>query len=246
MSAYRQRPSPGAPTAHPDLPPLPWPRLETGRKWFGAGALFLLALLPFAAFLYAPEDLEQGPPQRIFYIHVPAAWIAFLAFFVVFVASIALLATGKSRYDVLAAASAEVGVVFTTAVLITGPLWARPIWGVWWDWDPRLTSVLVLWLIYLSYLAMRSYLPEPAKRARASAVLGIVGFLDVPVIYFSVRWWRALHPSHVVITRGGPRMPPEMLHTLLLGLAAFTLLYLYLLALRTRVGALRELEEVGE
>ncbi len=225
---------------------LPWQGLATARRYFGAGALILLALLLPAAFLHAPEDLEQGPPQRIFYVHVPAAWIAFLAFFVVFVASIALLATGRSRYDLLASASAEVGVVFTTGVLITGPLWARPIWGVWWDWDPRLTSVLVLWLIYLSYLALRTYLPDPARRARASAVLGIVGFLDVPIIYFSVSWWRALHPSHVIIARGGPRMPPEMFHALLLGLAGFTLLYLYLLAVRVRVGALRQMEEVGE
>ncbi|MBI4728850.1 MAG: cytochrome c biogenesis protein CcsA [Acidobacteria bacterium] len=200
-----------------------------------------MALLVWAALAWAPEDLEQGPPQRIFYIHVPSAWVAFLAFAVVFGASIALLATGKQRYDQIAAASAEVGVVFTTAVLITGPLWARPTWGVYWSWDPRLTSVFILWLIYLSYLSLRSYLPDPARRARFSAVLGIVGFADVPIIYLSVRWWRALHPAPVVLVRGGPQMPGEMLAVLMFGLATFTLLYLLLLRIRIDVQRAREI-----
>lgn len=200
----------------------------------------LLALLAVAsvgvlvplALAWAPEDLEQGPPQRIFYIHVPAAWIAFLAFAVVFGASIALLRTRLLRYDRLAAASAEVGVVFTTIVMVTGPLWARPSWGVYWSWDPRLTSVFILWLIYCSYLALRGYVPDPMRRARFSAVLGIVGFLDVPLIYVSVKWWRALHPGPMVITPEGPQMPGSMLAVLLVGVASFTLLYLSLLGAR--------------
>ena len=142
---------------------------------------------------------------------------------------------------------AEVGVLFTTGVLITGPLWARPVWGVYWSWDPRLTSFLVLWLIFLSYLALRSYVPERAQRAKYSAVLGIVGFLDVPIVWLSVRWWRALHPEQIVFVSGGPRMPGAMFAALLVGVAAFTLLYLYLLAVRLRVGRLRDaLEEVEE
>ena len=212
------------------------------RRLLGIATLIAIAVLLYMAFVFAPEDAQQGPPQRIFYIHVPAAWIGFLAFFVVFVASIGFLATGKRRYDDVAAASAEVGVVFTTGVLITGPLWGRPVWGVYWTWDPRLTSFMMLWLLYLSYLVLRGYVVEPARRARYSAVLGIVGFLDVPIVYLSVRWWRSEHPLQVVFERDG--MPAEMLLSLLVGVAAFTLMYLYLMSVRIRVGRLgRQAEE---
>lgn len=217
------------------------------RKPVGLATIVAMAVLAWAAFTLAPEDAFQGPSQRIFYIHVPSAWIGLLAFFVVFVCSIGFLSTRKASFDDVAAASAEVGVLFTTGVLITGPLWARPVWGVYWSWDPRLTSFLVLWLIFLSYLALRSYVPERAQRAKYSAVLGIVGFLDVPIVWLSVRWWRALHPEQIVFVPGGPRMPGAMFAALLVGVAAFTLLYLYLLAVRLRVGRLRDaLEEVEE
>lgn len=208
------------------------------RRLLGIATLLSIPILLYMGLVFAPEDAQQGPAQRIFYIHVPSAWIGFLAFFVVFVASIALLATGKRRYDDVAAASAEVGVVFTTGVLITGPLWGRPVWGVYWTWDPRLTSFMMLWLIYVSYLVLRGYVPEPARRARYSAVLGIVGFLDVPIVYLSVRWWRSEHPGQIVFERDG--MPAEMLVTLLVGVAVFTLGYLYLMSLRLRVGRLRD------
>ena len=198
-------------------------------------------LLVLALFV-APQDAVQGPAQRIFYIHVPSAWVGFLAFFVVFFASIRLLMTGDRRFDDIASASAAVGMVFTTAVLITGPLWARSVWGVYWTWDPRLTSFLLLWLIYLSYLVLRGYVPEPERRARYSAVVGIVGFLDVPIVYLSVRWWRAEHPSQLIFTRGG--LPASMLVVLLIGVASFTLLYLYLLSVRLRITRLeRDREE---
>jgi heme exporter protein C len=140
----------------------------------------------------------------------------------------------------VAASSAEVGVVFTTAVLLTGPLWARPVWGAYWSWDPRLTSYFVLWLLYLSYLVLRSYVAEPARRARYSAVLGIVAFLDVPLVYVSVRWWRSLHPGPVVANRDGPQLPGEMLAVLLVGIVAFTLFYLLLLRLRIDNAARRD------
>jgi len=208
------------------------------RRVLGALTLSSLPVLLFMALVFAPEDSKQGPAQRIFYIHVPSAWIGFLAFFVVFATSIAFLATGKRRYDDVAAASAEVGVIFTTGVLITGPLWGRPVWGVYWTWDPRLTSFLMLWLIYLSYLVLRGYVPDPARRARFSAVLGIVGFFDVPIVYLSVRWWRSEHPLQLVFQRGG--LPPEMLVSLMVGLAAFTLMYAYLVSVRLRVGRLRD------
>lgn len=208
------------------------------RRPLGILALVAAAILLPLAFLYAPEDLKQGPAQRIFYIHVPAAWIGFLAFFVVFVASLGVLFTSKRRWDDIASASAEIGTIFTTAVLITGPLWGRPVWGVYWTWDPRLTSYLMLWLIYLSYIVLRGYVPDPARRAKYSAVLGIVGFLDVPIVYLSVRWWRSEHPTQLVFERGG--LPTEMLLTLMVGIATFTLFYAYLMTVRVRAGRLQE------
>lgn len=224
----------------PQSPTVPRWRAE---RLLAAATVCALALLGFAAFVYAPEDLMQGPAQRIFYLHVPSAWVGFLAFGVVFAASIGLLVTGRQRYDEVAAASAEIGTLFTTVVLVTGSLWARPIWGVYWSWDPRLTSYFILWLVYLSYVALRGYVLDPARRARFCAVLGIAGFLNVPIVYLSVRWWRALHPEPVVITPDGPQMPPEMLQALLVGLVAFTLLYLSLMAVRLHVGRLRALRE---
>ena len=214
------------------------------RRILGIATLVLLPILLYLGLVFAPEDAKQGAAQRIFYIHVPSAWIGFLAFFVVFIGSIAVLATGKRKWDRLASSSAEVGVVFTTAVLITGPLWGRPVWGVYWTWDPRLTSFLMLWLIYVSYLVLRGYVPEPARRARYSAVLGIVGFLDVPIVYLSVRWWRSEHPGSVF---EGGGVPTSMLIPLFVGLITFTLLYAYLMAVRLSVGRLREQleEEVG-
>ena len=208
------------------------------RRISGIVTIAGFVVLGWAAFIFAPEDLSQGPPQRIFYVHVPSAWIGFMAFFVVFIYSIKYLIKRDLRSDEIAAASAEVGLVFTTGVLITGPIWARPVWGVYWSWDPRLTSFLVLWLIYLSYVALRQYVPDPATRAKFSAVLGIVGFLDVPIVYLSVQWWRALHPASVVFARGGPQMPGTMLVALLVGVATFTAFYIYLLALRLHVGRL--------
>lgn len=215
-------------------------RVRTG---LAVATVAVLAALLWMALAWAPEDPTQGPSQRIFYVHVPSAWIGFLAFGVVFGASIAHLIRGSERSDRLAAASAEIGVLFTTGVLLTGPLWAKPIWGVYWAWDPRLTSYLVLWLIYLTYLALRRYVPDPVRRARFSAVVGIVGFIDVPIVYLSVSWWRAQHPELMILRQGGPRMPGEDVLTLMVGLAAFTLMYTYLLLTRMRVERLEEQAE---
>ncbi len=156
----------------------------------------------YAAFLYAPREKTMGDVQRIFYFHVGSWWIAFLAFGVVFGASIAYLATRKRLYDSLALSSAEIGVIFTSIGLITGPLWAKPAWGIYWTWDARLTTALVLWLIYVAYLMLRRYVPEEEKRANLAAVAGIIGFIDVPIVHFSIRWWRTQHPQPVVM--GGP------------------------------------------
>src|SRR5438067_808016 len=189
-----------------------------------------------AIFLYAPTERTQGDVQRIFYLHLPLAWIAYLAYFIVFVCSALYLWRASPRWDLLAAAAAEVGVIFTTLVLITGSIWARPIW---WSWDARLTTTLVLWFIYLGYLMLRSYVAEERRAARYAAVLGVVGFLDVPIIHQSVTWWRTLHPEPVVLTSGGPAMPAKMLQTFGLSMLAFTLLFCWLLLERYRLGRLQ-------
>ena len=200
----------------------------------GLGAVTLVAMLSalYAALIFAPTERVQGDVQRIFYVHVPLAWNAYLAFLVVFVASIAYLWWRSTWWDALARASAEIGLVFTTLVLITGSLWARPIWGTWWSWDARLTTSLILWFIYVGYLLVRSSVTDRQRAARFGAVLGIVGFVDVPIIHQSVVWWRTLHPESVVLAPGGPAMPPSMLLSLGLSMVAFTLLYAYLLRLR--------------
>jgi heme exporter protein C len=212
--------------------------------------LATLILLPssmLAIFGYAPTERVQGEVQRIFYLHLPLAWISYLAFFIVFICSIAYLARRSPRWDRLARASAEIGVVFTTLMMITGSLWAYPIWGTWWSWDARLTTTLVLWFIYLGYLMLRSYVADEQRGARYAAVLGIVGFVDVPIIHQAVTWWRTLHPESVVLASGGPAMPPAMLQTLLLALLAFTLLFSWLLQQRFRLEQLRaDLQELRE
>lgn len=205
----------------------------------GVAALVTMLAALIAALAYAPTERVQGNVQRIFYVHVPMAWVAYLAFFVVFVASIAYLKTRSEGWDALARSSAEVGLLFTTLVLITGSLWARPIWGTWWSWDARLTTTLILWFIYVGYLMLRSSVADEGRAARYSAVLGIVGFLDVPIIHQSVVWWRTLHPESVVLATGGPAMPPSMLATLGVSLVAFTLLYAFLVRLRMTVEGLQ-------
>ena len=205
-------------------------------KWLGllAGAGLLLALA--AIFLYAPTERVQGDVQRIFYVHLALAWNAFLAFFVVFVASIAYLWKRKPVWDVWARSSAEVGFVFLTLVLITGSIWAKPIWGTWWTWDARLTTTLILWLIAVAYLVVRAYVGEPGRAARYAAIIGIIGFLDVPIIRQSVVWWRTLHAGPTVVQETGSiGLPAPMLITLAVTLVAFTLLYAYLLLLKVRI-----------
>ena len=189
----------------------------------------LLAL--YMAFVYAPKEATMGDVQRIFYFHVGAAWTALLAFFVVLLGGLAYLRTRDRRWDALALSSAEIGVVFTTLTLATGSIWAKPAWGAWWTWDPRLTTTTVLWLIYVSYLILRSTIDEPERRARFAAVVGIVGFVDVPIVFLSIRLWRTIHP--VLVESEGFEMAPGMVHALLVALLACTLLYAYLLLVRT-------------
>lgn len=172
--------------------------------------------------------------QRIFYVHVPSAWVGFLAFGVVFVASVGFLWTRRRAFDLTAHASTEVGVVFTTLAIATGMVWGRYAWGTWWSWDPRLTTTFMLWFIYVVSLMVRAYGGAGSQPARFAAVLGIVGFLDIPLIHLSVVWWRSLHPPPVVMRAEGvgSGLHPAMLQALLVNVAAFTALYAILFSLR--------------
>jgi heme exporter protein C len=200
----------------------------------GLGATTALGLF------VVPADAEQGDVQRLMYVHVPAAWLAFLSFGVVFVASVAYLRTGRIRWDRVAVASAEIGVLFCVLTLALGSLWGRPVWGTWWTWDPRLTTTVVLLLIYVGYLSLRSVADSPSRRAHWSAVVGVVGFVDVPIVHMSVVWWRSLHQEATVVRPGAPTMDTSMLIALLVGTVAFSVAYGYLMAVRLRIGRLED------
>jgi heme exporter protein C len=191
----------------------------------------MLAAL-YGIFLYAPTEQTMGEVQRIFYLHVSSDWISFLAIFCVFFYSLRFLAKRERDLDIKAAAAAEVGVVFCTVGLVTGMLWAKPVWGIWWTWDPRLTSFFVLWLIYLGYLMLRRLVESPEQRARLSAVFGILGAVDVPIVYMSNRWWRTQHPAPVMGGGEGSGLDPQMRIAFLTTLLAFTLFYFYLWRIR--------------
>jgi len=205
--------------------------LKRSGVWM-AVALVLVAAVYVRALAFTPEEATQGLAQKIFYIHAPSAWVAFLAFGIVGICSAIYLFVKDPRLDLLAASSAEVGTVFTTVVLVTGPIWGKEIWGAWWTWDARLTLTLFLWFIYLGYLVLRTAVEEPGRRARYSAVLGILGALLVPFIHVSVYLFRTLHPMPVVLRPGKPELPGSMLLTLLVSFVVFTIFYLALLARR--------------
>jgi heme exporter protein C len=186
----------------------------------------------YMIFLYAPEESTMGEVQRIFYIHVPSAWTAFAAYFLLFVGSVGYLWKRSRFADDLAQASGEVGFVFCTCVLVTGPLWAKPVWGIWWTWDARLTSTFVLWLLFIAYLMLRSYVLNPGRTEVLAAVVGIVGFVDVPIVYMSIRWWRTQHPQPVIGGGEGSGLDPAMRLALLVSFGAFLCLFSYLLRQR--------------
>ncbi|HUX09095.1 MAG TPA: cytochrome c biogenesis protein CcsA [Terriglobia bacterium] len=199
----------------------------------------------YMIFLYAPEEMTMGEVQRIFYIHVPAAWVSLMGFLIIFISSIIYLWKRTQSSDELAHATAEVGFIFCTCVLVTGPLWAKPAWGIWWTWDARLTLTFLLWLLYVAYLMLRNYLVNPGRAANLCAVVGIIGFVDVLIDYMAIRWWRTQHPQPVVL--GGPEsgLDPRMLATLLVSWGAFTLLFFLLVRIRLRLaGMRRELSEI--
>ena len=173
-------------------------------KLLGAVAVvLLLGASAYGAFFVAPNEATMGIVQRIFYLHAPCGMTALAAFLVCFVANLGFLFQRKAKWDWLAVSSAEVGLAFCTVVLLTGPIWAKPAWGVYWAWDARLTSTLVLWLLYVSYLILRTMVEDPDRRALISAFYGMFIFLDVPLVYGSIWWWRTQHPQPVVFTSGG-------------------------------------------
>ncbi|WP_228441596.1 cytochrome c biogenesis protein [Novibacillus thermophilus] len=193
----------------------------------------------YMVFLYAPTEKFMGDVQRLMYFHIPSAFSAFAAFALVFVMGIVYLVTKKRTWDLIAVSSAEIGVLFTTLTLITGSIWARPVWNAWWVWDdPRLVTTLILWFMYIAYLLIRSSIAEDTRRRKFASVFGIIAFIDVPIVYFSVLWWRTIHPK--VIDETGIHMPPEMTQTLFVGIIAFLLLYAMLLLYRTTFEYQRE------
>lgn len=213
-------------------------RLDTATRFTGWATLVAMVAMLALTFLYAPTERTQGPAQRIFYPHFGAALTMYVGYFLTFAGSIAYLVRRTPWWDVLAHASAEVSLLFTTIVLLSGSIWGKTIWGTWWAWDARLTSTLILWFIYAGYLMLRAYGGDTAQIARSAAVIGIVGFLDVPIINQSVRWWRTLHPAPIV-ERANPALPVSMQQTMAVALLALLLLFAHLLLQRLRLERLR-------
>ena len=208
----------------------------------GVTAIAILVAL-YLALIQAPAPVNvnieaQRYAQRIIYFHVPHAWVGFLAFLVTFLGSVLYLSQSQRRWDILASSSVEVGVAFMTASIITGSIWAKPAWNTWWTWDPRLTTSTVTWLIYVSYLMLRSALDDPARRARFAAVYGVVGFVSVPITFFAIRWWRTIHP--VLFDESNMGLSPNMRFPFFFSVAAFTLLYFSIMIQRVRVEQLAD------
>ncbi len=200
----------------------------------GVSALLMMAAL-YLVFIHVSTEADMGIVQRIFYIMVPSGWLAMLSFVIIFVSSILYLAKREGKWDILAHCAAEIGIIFTTLTLITGSLWAKPAWGVWWDWGTsRLTATLVLWFIYVAYSMARSFAPDEARGARFAAVVGIIGFIDIPIVALTIilptLQEPGLHPAPLIFESGG--LAPDMSLTLMVSIFAFTALYSLLLVQR--------------
>ena len=209
-------------------------------RWVTAAGLVLLAGVYVRALVFTPLEVHQGAAQKIFYIHVPAAWSAMLAVGLVGITGILYLLLKDERFDRFGEASAEVGTAFSMVMLTTGPIWAKPIWGTWWTWDARLTLTLFLFFLFLGYLLLRSAVAEPGLRARYSAVLGICGLVLLPFIHLSVYLFRTLHPQPIVLKPSAPSLEPTMLVTLLSSFGVFTLLYIGFVMQRYAIAARRD------
>jgi heme exporter protein C len=209
------------------------------RMLLGAVAVGLVIAAAYAAFFVAPEERTMGLLQRIFYFHAATAWAGMDAFFVCFVANLLYVWKRAEKFDWVAVSAAEVGLACTTVVLITGPIWAKPAWGIWWTWDARLTSTFVLWLLYISYLLLRSLIEEPDRRALLSALFGIFAYLDVPLVFFSIRWWRTQHPQPVIMGDANSGLDPTMKKVFFFSVLAMHILALFLIVERYVLEKLR-------
>lgn len=203
-----------------------------------------LVIALYMIFLYAPPEATMGEVQRIFYVHFASACTALLAYFFVFLGSIVYLWKRARRADDFAYASAEVGFIYCCCVLVTGPLWAKPAWGIWWTWDKRLTSTFILWLLYIAYLMLRSYVTNPGRVEVLSAVVGILGFVDAIIDYMAIRWWRTQHPQPVLGGGEGSGLEPRMWLTVFVTWGAFLCLFAYLV--RQRMALAESRRELGE
>lgn len=206
-------------------------------------ALVGLAGVYVRALAFTPIERTQGPAQKIFYVHAPAAWAALLAFGVTGILSLIYLWLRDRKLDTIAAASAEVGVAFSVVMLTTGPIWGKPIWGTWWSWDARLTSTLFIFLLFIGYLVLRGAITDPEMRARYSAVIGIMALVLVPFIHMTVYLFRTLHPDPVLMKPSSPSLPGVMLVSLLISIGVFTLLYVGFLMQRYALSILRDVRE---
>lgn len=212
------------------------------------GVLIITSLI--LSLLWAPEAANLSTEterlvQRVFYFHVASGWVGFFAFLITALAGIAYLVSRGRRWDAIAVSSVEIGVVFTTANVLSGSIWARPTWNTWWPWnDPRITSAAIVWLIYIAYLMLRNAIDDPERRARLAAVYGIVGFISVPITFLSIRLWRTIHPAVIgtanAEAQGGFDLAPDMVLALLFAVFTFTLLYFVLLHYRVKLEDLRE------
>jgi heme exporter protein C len=207
-------------------------------------ALVALAGIYVRAIAFTPIERLQGLAQKIFYVHVPSAWAALMAFSITGILSIVYLWLKDRRIDLVAASSAEVGVAFAVVMLTTGPIWGKPVWGTWWTWDARLTSTLFIFLLFVGYLIMRDAVTDPDTRGRFSSVIGILGLVLVPFIHITVYLFRTLHPEPIVLKPSAPSLPGAMLVTLLASVGVFTVLYLGFLMQRYALSVLRELRQL--
>src|SRR6267378_161524 len=211
------------------------------RPWLGIVAAALSVLALWMGLVWAPTDAVQGEVYRVIYVHVPTAWLAYLAFVVVFLASIGWLWTRHPWFDALAVASAEIGVLFTGLFIIAGSIWAKPTWGVWWTWDPRLVTTAVMFVMYVGYLLLRGLSSDFSRRATRAAVFGIIAVIDVPIVHLSVLWANSLHQLPTVLRAGGsPALDSSMLLTLMVSLGAYTLIYAYFMTSRVSLELARQ------
>jgi len=220
---------------------------QTRNRWWPWAAIVVSVALALVFARISPADDVQGNLVRIMYVHVPAAWLAYLAFFVTFVGSVAYLLTRHLRWDRIAAASAEIGVYFTGLAIVLGMIWAKPTWGVWWTWDARLTLTAIMFFVYLGYLALRRTTDDSIARANRAAVLGVVGAIQIPLVHFSVVWWRTLHQPPSIIRPDGPAIQDSMmLVALVVGVLAFTVVYVSLMVKRIELMHLEDQRDAVE